>query len=451
MRTSLFASALSTLALALATAFSPAQAEVKLIAVGSLAADGADMSGLSGTLESGAPANLAGGFGSGLAWAGGNTFLALPDRGPNASSWDSTVDNTTSWIPRFHTLTLELTPSVGGALPFTLTPTLTGTTLLASRSPLNYGPAVPAQNGKRLFYFSGRSDNFAAGSDSLNGMNARFDPEGIRVSRGGKKVYISDEYGPYVYEFNRTTGLRTRVFNLPSTFAASNLSAMGSVEISGNTSGRVANKGMEGLAITPDGKTLVGFMQSALLQDGGDGARVNRIVSIDIASGSVKQYAYDNLVAATGKTYGSSEILALNSHEFLVLERDGKGLGDGSSAVIKQIYKVDLAGAEDVSALSGVTALQAKAPTKTLFLDVVVALKAAGYTEAQIPAKLEGMTFGEDVVVDGVTKHTLYLANDNDFLATTSTGLANPNQFLVFAFDKKDLGGSAFRNQHWVN
>jgi len=28
---------------------------------------------------------------------------------------------------------------------------------------------------------------------------------------------------------------------------------MGAAEISGNTTGRVANKGMEGLAITPDG------------------------------------------------------------------------------------------------------------------------------------------------------------------------------------------------------
>ena len=33
-------------------------------------------------------------------------------------------------------------------------------------------------------------------------------------------------------------------------------------EIPGNTSGRTDNKGMEGLAITPDGKTLVGILQA---------------------------------------------------------------------------------------------------------------------------------------------------------------------------------------------
>ena len=33
--------------------------------------------------------------------------------------------------------------------------------------------------------------------------------------------------------------------------------------------GRQANRGMEGLAITPNGRTLVGIMQNALLQDNG--------------------------------------------------------------------------------------------------------------------------------------------------------------------------------------
>ena len=75
--------------------------------------------------------------------------------------------------------------------------------------------------------------------------------------------------------------------------------------------------------------------------------------------------------------------------------------------------------------------------------------------QAQIPAKLEGMAFGEDIVVDGVVKHTLYIGNDNDFLAVTPGGLANPNQWFVFAFDANDLGGSVFVNQklehhgHW--
>ena len=435
-----------TLALAASLAALSAQAAPTLIARGSLAGDGADLSGLTDTLENGVAHNLLGGMGSALAWAGGNTFLALPDRGPNATAWNAAVDNTASWIPRFHTLTLALNATPGGNLPFALTPTLTGTTLLWSRDALQYGPVVPAKNTARRHYFSGRSDNFGAG-DSLDPLHARLDPEGLRVSRNGKSVYVSDEYGAYVYEFDRSTGKRKRAFTLPSaTFAVDHLAATGAAEISGNTKGRVANKGMEGLAITPDGRTLVGFMQSPLIQDGGDGGRANRIVTIDVDSGTVHQYAYDNYIPAMSKAYNSSEILAINSHEFLVLERDGKGLGDGTSAIVKQLWKVDLSGATDVSELSGAAALLAVAPAKTLFLDLRAALNAAGIADADIPAKLEGMAFGEDVVIDGVTKHTLYVANDNDFLASVG-GKANPNQFFVFAFDDTDLAGSVLEVQ----
>jgi hypothetical protein len=318
---------------------------------------------------------------------------------------------------------------------------------------LNYGGVVagydarPSINQPGRHYFSGRSDNFRSGTPSSDTTDARLDPEGIRVSRRGGSVYISDEYGPYLYEFDRQSGERMRVFKLPAALAIAVKAPTGAAEISGNAAGRVANKGMEGLAISPDGKTLFGFVQSPLIEDGGDGGPANRIVKVDIRTGATTQYVYDNYLADKSKAYNSSELLALNGHELLVLERDGKGLGDDSKADVKRIYKIDLANAQDVTGLSGEAALLPKAVAKTLFLDVAAALKAAGLTTAQIPAKLEGMAFGEDIVVGGVVKHTLYIANDNDFLAVTPGGLANPNQWFVFAFDSSDLAGSAFANQ----
>jgi len=66
----------------------------------------------------------------------------------------------------------------------------------------------------------------------------------------------------------------------------------------------------------------------------------------------------------------------------------------------------------------------------------------------QIPAKLEGITFGQDVTYTDpvthmpVTRHTLFIGNDNDFLATMAPPVGNgdnPNQFFVFAFDDADL------------
>jgi Esterase-like activity of phytase/PEP-CTERM motif len=436
----MFAPRLVALAAAATLAMPSAHAAIDLIASGTLSGTMSDLSGLTGTLENGVAANLLGGMGSGLAWAGGNTFLALPDRGPNATVWNAAIDNTSSYIPRFSTVQLGLTASSGGALPFTLTPTLSGTTLLYSGTPLNYGAVTPSTNTADKFYFSGRSDNFAPGL-STNPANARLDPEAIRVSADGKSVFVSDEYGPYVYQFDRASGQRVKTFTLPGEFAIANLSSAGATEISGNLTGRVANKGMEGLAVTPDGKTLVGFEQSPLIQDGGDGGRANRIVTIDVATGATKQFAYDNQIVTgtTGKAYNSSEILALNDHQFLVLERDGKGLGDNSTAVVKQLYMVDLTGAQDVTGLTGQAALLAKAVSKTLFLDIKSALNAAGIVDTKIPAKLEGLAFGQDVVVGGVLKHTLYVANDNDFLATDASGNANPNQWYVFGISDADL------------
>ena len=441
-----------------------------LLAIGSLTNPTDLSTATAGPLENNAAGNTLGGIGSGLAWAGGNTFLALPDRGPNATTYNSLVDNTTSYLTRFQTVSLNLTPNAGGPQPFTLTPSLNATTLFSSATPLTYGDGslgtgmgvgpgnvtgsltlgsgVPSLNAtNNTNYFSGRSDNFNAALNSGNPANARLDPEGIRVANQGASVFIADEYGPYVYQFDRTTGQRIRTYTLPSgavpnNFDITNLSSQGSVEIAGNTSGRVANKGMEGLAITPDGKTLVGMMQSPLIQDGGDGGRVQRIVTIDVATGATHEYAYDNRIG--NKNYNISEIVALNDHQFLVDERDGKGLGDGSLAVVKQIYQIDISGADDVSGISGETNLLAKAVPKKLFLDLRILLNANGIADNMIPAKIEGLAFGMDVVDTGQVWHTLYVANDNDFLSTatpngSTTPVANPNMFYVVGFKDSDL------------
>src|SRR5262249_27829909 len=150
------------------------------------------------SLENGAPANLLGGLGSGLTYAAANTFLALPDRGPNAIPSHPAIDDTASYINRFHTITMELSSSPNSAgLPFTLVPRLIGTTLLWSRTNLVYGTGanlgvssgVPPVNDLVHHFFTGRSDNFDASQNSGNPADARFDTESIRVSNDKKTVF----------------------------------------------------------------------------------------------------------------------------------------------------------------------------------------------------------------------------------------------------------------------
>ena len=52
-------------------------------------------------------------------------------------------------------------------------------------------------------------------------------------------------------------------------------------------------------------------------------------------------------------------------------------------------------------------------------------------------------------MVGGVLEHTLYLANDNDFLGEVRlsdklTSVTYDNQFFLFGFNAGDLGGSEF-------
>lgn len=432
-----------------------APAQVTLLAKGTLtgsrAGSYADLSGLKGALENGVPGDLLGGLGSGLAHVAADTFLAVPDRGPNAVSYNAAVDDTVSYINRFHTVKMNLQANEGGALPFVITPELRETTLLSSGTKLVYGTGsglgVPAgrpkENTPVRHYFTGRSDNYNANRSSEDPDDARLDPEGIRVSPDGVFVYVSDEYGPYIYQFLRATGERVRTYRVPDSFYVGAPKPTTALELAANSTGRTPNKGLEGLALTPNGKTLVGILQAATIQDaaeGGAAARVLRMVSINTETGRIKgEYAY-NLTTGSGV----SELVALNNHEFLVDERDGKGLGDGSKAKVKQFFKIDLKDAVDVTGLDG-TAAAARAVPKTLFVDLVAVLTANGFTSSTIPAKIEGLAFGPDVRVGGEVTHTLWVANDNDFLQDYG-GVAgsNPNQIFVVGFTDKDLNGTRY-------
>jgi hypothetical protein len=117
-----------------------------------------------------------------------------------------------------------------------------------------------------------------------------------------------------------------------------------------------------------------------------------------------------------------SAIYALpDGHHFLVLERDNRGLGvDPSVANLpvgsKRVFLIDINGATDVSSISlaGLSSLPSGVTpvSKSLFLDIQAALKAAGLP---IPEKIEGLSFGQFLADGGLS---LVLATDNDFSVT---------------------------------
>ena len=114
---------------------------------------------------------------------------------------------------------------------------------------------------------------------------------------------------------------------------------------------------------------------------------------------------------------------------------------------------IELNGATDVQNVSALPSAQVTPVAKTPFLDIVKKLSdTLGIDKRLIPSKIEGIAFGQDVVINGAVKHTLYVSNDNDFLATvadplkapsdiTRSMIFNPNQFYVFAFSDDELTG----------
>ena len=159
---------------------------------------------------------------------------------------------------------------------------------------------------------------------------------------------VSDEYGPSLYEFHRD-GTLARAFKIPENLPARN--ADGSYNFDGDgVTGRRTNRGFEGLAISPDGTHVYAMLQSAMVDEGGGNGFCNRIVKFETATGTaVAQFAYQMDGASQGR--GISALVAVNGDDFLVLERNNRGVGVGAGATPpnKKVFRISLAGATDVS------------------------------------------------------------------------------------------------------
>jgi hypothetical protein len=191
---------------------------------------------------------------------------------------------------------------------------------------------------------------------------------------------------------------------------------------------------MEGLAISPDGRFLFGVMQNALIQDHGLNPGTtdrlglnNRILKIDLLTGETREYVY--VLDAINRGQGVNEILAINDHEFLVIERDNRSnlQSPPQAPTRKSIYKINLTGATDVSAVDSLPAGALPAGVvpvgKSLFIDL---LDADFNLAPTIAEKIEGLAWGPDLS-DG--RHVLYVISDNDL----NPGL--PTQIYAFAVD----------------
>ncbi len=366
-----------------------------------------------------------GGFGSGLAYdAKADRWLAVADRGPG----DGAID----YRPRFQTLRVERDASQ-------LTIAVEATTIFLDA------------DGKP---FTGHSPDAASRGEEIPRYDRRIclDPESIALAPDGT-LYVGEEYGPFVYQFRRD-GHFLRRLTPPAEYLPRDRDgrlAYGEDAVTG----RKPNHGFEGLAISPDGARVTALLQGPLLQDGGRKGPLTRLLVFDAASGkpcAEYAYAFESAAAAEdrlklkfkkGEIEGC-ELLAVDAHRFLLLERDGRGWNneDARPAAAKSVWLVDIAGATDILGRPWPVP-ELALPAKTLLIDLVASSwRAMAPKWPGLAAKWEGLALKRG---DG-NQCSLLVSSDNDFLSPTlrlegrdvpfpKTRTGVDTQFLLFTLD----------------
>lgn len=255
------------------------------------------------------------------------------------------------------------------------------------------------------------------------------DLEGLAKAPDGS-FWMVDEYRPALYQFD-PSGVMLDRFVPEGTAAAAGRPAgtYGTEVLPAILAQRRQNRGFEAVALA--GAKLYAWVQSPLRNPATasnstlNANRSVRILEFDTLNHATRQYLHllDNLPAANPNDSRADKIgdaVAFGGAEFLVVERDDDALPDDQSGDIqKRIYRVNLAGATDVSALSDavfhvngaskrldqltadeLAAHGIRPVAKTLHVD----LNAAGYNRVE---KVEGLAL--------VNGNTLAVLNDNDF------------------------------------
>ena len=400
------------------------------------------------------------------------TLQTLPDRGYNSGTIFS------NYAARLNTFTFNFTPYTS-ASPTTaqnqLALTFTGSTRFTYDHDSDAGTAPvftsgQLANGPAVTLF-GTTIPVVAGittqSDGPVTNRLTLDTEGLILdSRPGRagSGWIGDEYGAYVYHFNAAKQLDGQL-QLPAALVPHSPVGTNNHLADPPLNGRRINQGMEGIAQSPDGTRLFALLQSATIQDSGNGNQgrsntrllVYDISTSDAPSDPIAQYiiqlprADDTGSTTNGTTVNrncaQSAIIALSNTQFLVLSREGNGRGvPGSSApVFKSILLADLSNATNIDGAydaegNAVAPAGTLAPTVTPIawteaLNLLGKLNLSVSDAEKFGLNLNGgngdintlcekwealaMVPASDPVYPN--DYFLFVGNDNDFLSTTGS------------------------------
>ena len=262
-------------------------------------------------------------------------------------------------------------------------------------------------------------------SDTRYLTGADLDLEGFQPI--GDKLYIGDEFGPYIIAVDRETG---KVVEFHETLADGE-----TVRSPDNYALRMPNpdkglpdynlkrsRGYEGFAASLDGSKLYGLLEGPLWDEEQgayesiDGAEASRILEFDVAKGEWSGRFWRYRFEETGHAIGDFNMI--DETRGLVIERDG-GQGDAELACqdgktencftnparFKRIYMIDFAGVENGQ------------PVKKIgYIDLMNIKDPEGL--ARLGKREDGRFTFPFVTIENVDKvddGTIIVANDNNF------------------------------------
>ena len=311
-----------------------------------------------------------GSIGSGLFPLGGNEYWTVTDRGPNPEVYD---DVRTFVVPTFDPTLVHIK--------------VRGTSIEVIESmPITNAEGKPV-TGMPNRAFGEESAPLAADAKTVLPYNINgLDPEGIvRTSDG--HFWLSEEYATSIVELDAKGHILKR--HLPAGTEAAYREASVEYPVEGSLPSalqyRKANRGLEDLALLPDGKTIVAALQSSIVVPGQKDRIITEVLTFDTATGKTLDefpYQFDDpsTFGDRGRKLKISALAPVDADHVIVQERTDEQ---------SRYYLVKLDPNDDLIAGS----------------DKKLVVNLAGVKG--VPDKIEGLWVK--------TRDTLVLINDNDF------------------------------------
>ena len=178
-----------------------------------------------------------------------------------------------------------------------------------------------------------RADRLLTGAD--------FDPESIRRTADGT-YWVGEEFGPSLLHFSAAGELMQAPvrFTLPDGFGPGLVRSPDAPEIVAGTAPAASanlprSRGIEGMALSTDSRTLYPSLEGALTADTDQRRRF--VYAFDVATGTFRSQTASFRLSAPGNAIG--DLTAAGRDSLLVIDRDN---AQGTAARTKQIAVVDI-------------------------------------------------------------------------------------------------------------